>query len=121
MKFSKRAEDLIADFRGLPRVVTGSSRREPAPLEGLLARLQEEYKLDQLSPERNLVENWERVFGPGLAARCHPVRIKDDRALVISVTNQTLRSELQFRKRAILQRIRKLERCEGIRELVIRG
>ena len=121
MKFTKRTEDIIADFRGLPRTVTHSSRKAPTSLQSLLVVLKEQYKLDSPSPERTLVENWDDVFGSSLAQRCNPVRIKDGHTLIISVTNQTLRSELQFQKRAILQKIRKLEHCGGIRELRIRS
>jgi hypothetical protein len=121
MKFSKRTEDIIADFRGLPRTVSSSSRKPPTPLNNLLVVLKEQYKLETPSPERSLVENWEKVFGPSLAGRCHPVRIKDESTLILSVTNQTLRSELQFQKRAILQRIQKLEHCAKIRDLRIRS
>jgi hypothetical protein len=120
MQFTKRTEDIIADFRGLPRTVTASSRKLPTSLDNLLVVLKEQYKLETPSPERSLVENWDSVFGP-LAGRCNPVRIKDEQVLTISVTNQTLRSELQFQKRAILQRIQKLEHCEKINELVIRS
>ncbi|MFU8848059.1 MAG: DUF721 domain-containing protein [Opitutales bacterium] len=120
MKFTKSTEDMIADFRGLPRTVTYASRKQPMPLDNLLVVLKEQYKLDSPSPERCLVENWHTIFGK-LAGRCHPVRIKDDHTLIISVTNQTLRSELQFQKRVILQRIQKLEHCQNIRELRIRS
>ena len=121
MKFSKNIEDVIADFRELPRAVTASSRRDPTPLDNLLVVLQEQYKLEKPSPERSLVENWEHVFGPSLAGRCNPVRIKDDHTLVVSVTNQTLRSELQFMKRSVLKKIQGLEHCKEITDLVIRS
>ena len=120
MQFSKNTEDLIADFRGLPRTVSGSSRRHPVPLDRILSVLKERYKLEEPSPERSLVENWATIFGK-LAGRCNPIRIKDEHILMISVTNQTLRSELQFQKRAILKRVQKLEHCAGIDDLVIRG
>ncbi|MGJ8649617.1 MAG: DUF721 domain-containing protein [Opitutaceae bacterium] len=121
MKFSKSTEDMIADFRGLPHTVTASSRKDPATLDSLLVLLQEQYKLEKPTPERTLVENWEKVFGPKLAARCHPVRIKDEHTLIVSVTNQTLRSELQFQKRAVLKRIHGLENCGDIKDIVIRS
>jgi hypothetical protein len=121
MKFSKNIEDVIADFRGLPRTVTASSRREPTPLDNLLVVLQEQYKLEKPSPERSLVENWEHIFGRKLSGRCNPVRIKDEQTLIVSVTNQTLRSELQFMKRAVLKKIQALDHCEHISELVIRS
>mgnify|MGYP001997773835 FL=1 len=121
MKFSKNTEDMIADFRGLPHTVTRSSRREPTALDGLLVMLQEKYRLEKPSPERSLVENWEAVFGASLCERCHPVRIKDEDTLIISVTNQTLRSELQFMKRAVLKRIQSLEHCADIKDIVVRS
>ena len=120
MKFSKNIEDIIADFRGLPHTVTASSRREPTPLDNILVVLQEKYKLEKPSPERTLVENWEHVFGK-LAGRCNPVRIKDDTTLIISVNNQTLRSELQFMKRSFLKKIQALEHCSEIKDIVIRS
>ena len=120
MAFSKKTEDLIADFRGLPRVVSDSASRAPVPLGNLIVVLTEQYKLEEPSPERSLVENWGHVFGK-LAGRCNPIRIKDNHILMISVTNQTLRSELQFRKREILRKIHKLDHCGEIDELVIRG
>jgi len=119
MNFKKSTEDIIADFRGLPRTVTASSRKQPAPLDSLLVVLKEQYKLEAPSPERTLVENWATVFG-SLSSRCSPVRIKEGR-LIISVTNQTLRSELQFQKHTILRRIQNLEHCKDIRELVVRS
>jgi len=107
--------------RSLPRTVTPSSRKQPIALDNLLVVLKEQYKLEAPSPERSLVENWESVFGSSLAGRCHPVRIKDERTLIISVTNQTLRAELQFQKRAILQRIQKLPHCHQIGDIRIRS
>ena len=121
MKFSKKIEDVIADFRGLPHTVTNSSLKQPTPLDSLLITLQEKYSLEKPSPERSLVKNWEVIFGPSLCERCHPIRIKDERILIISVTNQTLRSELQFMKRAILKRIHSLEYCAGIKDIVVRS
>ncbi|MGC6423925.1 MAG: DUF721 domain-containing protein [Lentimonas sp.] len=121
MKFNKQTEDIIADFRGLPRTVTSASRREPTTLDNLLVVLQEQYKLERPSPERTLVENWETVFGPKLAGRCNPVRIKNGDTLIVSVTNQTLRSELQFQKRAVINKIQSFENCREIKDLVIRS
>lgn len=121
VKFSKNTEDIIADFRGLPHTVTSSSRREPTALDSLLVVLQEKYRLEKPSPERSLVENWEAVFGSSLCERCHPVRIKDEDTLIIAVTNQTLRSELQFMKRAVLKRIQSLEHCADIKDIVVRS
>ena len=89
-------------------------------LDNLLVLLTERYKLEEPSAERTLFEHWGEIFG-SIAGRCNPVRIKDDRTLVVSVTNQTLRSELQFRKRSIIKKIQSLPNCKTVCELVIRG
>jgi hypothetical protein len=121
MPFSKKIEDVIANFRGLPRTVTASSRKPPVPLEELMGLLQEKYKLEQPSPERVIVENWALIFGNKLAGRCNPVRILEGKTLVVSVTNQTLRSELTFMKRSILKKVQQLEHCKEISNLVVRS
>jgi hypothetical protein len=95
-------------------------QRPPVQLDNLALLLTERYKLEEPSPERTLVEHWGEIFG-SIAGRCNPVRIKGGRTLVISVTNQTLRSELQFRKRSIIKKIQSLPNCEAVCELVIRG
>ena len=120
MPFSKSIEDVIANFRGLPRTVTASSRKPPVPLEDLMGLLQEKYKLEQPSPERVIVENWAEIFGKW-AGRCNPVRIQDGKTLVVSVTNQTLRSELTFMKRSVLKKIQALEYCQDVTDLVVRS
>ncbi|MGB0460483.1 MAG: DUF721 domain-containing protein [Opitutales bacterium] len=120
MPFSKPTEDIIADFRGLPRSVSWSSKSMPVSLDNLLIVIKERYKIEAPCPERSLVENWNELFGK-LAGRCNPVRIKDEHTLIISVTNPTLRSELNFKKQYILKKIISLPHCGKIRELVIRG
>ena len=120
MDFTKQVEDIIADFRGLPRTTTESSKHAPVQLDILLERLKEKYKLEKPSAERTIVEHWNEIFET-LAGRCNPLSLKNERTLIISVANQTLRSELQFRKRAILKKIQALPHCENVSELVIRA
>ena len=120
MNFSKSVEDMIADFRGLPRTTTESLQQAPVLLDTVLELVKEKYKLERPSPERTIIENWNDIFG-NLAGRCNPVSLKDGQTLVISVTNQTLRSELQFRKQALLKKIRALPYCENISEILIRA
>ena len=120
MPFFKYRENLISDFLGLPRSQNQNFKRAPASIDSLMVLLREKYKLEQPSPERSLVENWETIFGK-LAGRCNPLRIKDGTVLIISVTNQTLRAELQFQKNSLLKKIQKLEHCESIKDLVIRS
>lgn len=120
MPFSKKIEDLVADFRGLPRTVSEASRNPPISLDNILEQIKEKYNLEKPSPERSIVENWNEIFG-SLASRCSPLSLKEDKILVISVANQTLRSELQFRKQTIIKKIQKLPFCETISDILIRA
>ena len=120
MNFSKHTEDIIADFRSLPRTATESSKRAPVQLENVLEVIKERYNLEKQSAERTIVEHWNEIFGT-LAGRCNPLSLKNGKTLVISVTSQTLRSELQFRKRDILRKIQILPNCQDISELIIRA
>lgn len=120
MNISKQVEDIIADFRELPRTVTASSKHEPVLLDSILEQVKEKYALEKSSPERTIVENWTEIFG-NLAGRCNPLSLKDGKVLIISVANQTLRSEFQFRKRITLKKIQSLPHCENISEIQIRA
>ena len=120
MIFSRAIEDIIADFRGLPRTTTDSLKHEPVPLDKILTIVKEKHNLEIFSPERTIVENWNEIFG-NLAGRCNPSSIKDGKTLVISVTNQTLRSELKFKKKSLLKKIQTLPHCENISEILVRA
>ena len=120
MPFSKQVEDIIADFRSLPRTVTESSRYVPVRLDSVLDVLKEKYNLEKPSAELSIVSHWSELFG-NLSGRCRPLSIKGGNTLIISVANQTLRAELQFRKHTILKKIQQLPYCGIIGELVIRA
>ena len=120
MIFSKQTEDIIADFRELPRTTSESSKHAPIQIDSILGLLEEKHKLQKPCAERILVENWNNIF-ENLAGRCNPLYIKDGRTLIISVSNQTLRSELQFRKRNLLKKIQALPHCENICELLAKA
>ena len=120
MAFSKKQEHLIASFLGIPPIERTLSNKEPVPLNELLGHVTEFYDLDKPSAEKQLVDSWEDIFG-GLSERCYPVKLKDDGVLVISVSNPTLRTEINFHKKAILRKINAIKSCKGVRELVIRA
>ena len=120
MEFSKQVEDMIADFRRLPRTITESERHKPVSLDTVLEQIKEKYKLEKPSPERSIIENWNEIFGK-LAGRCNPLSLKEDKIFIISVANQTLRAELQFQKPTLLKKIQSLPYCENISEILIRA
>ena len=110
----------LSHFRGLPRTVTQSTRHKPVLLDTVLEQIKEKYRLEKPSPERSIIENWNEIFGK-LAGRCNPLSLKEDKILIISVANQTLRTELQFQRPALLKKIQSLPYCENISEIRIRA
>ena len=120
MAFSKRQEQLISVFLGVPPIDRVFSNKDPVPLNDLLEHVTEYYDLNKPSAEKQLVDAWHEIFG-GLSERCYPVKLKDSRILIIAVGNPTLRAEIIFQKKEILKKINAIKSCEGIRELVIRA
>lgn len=60
-------------------------------------------------------ENWEKVVPAELAARCVPAELRDGMTtLVVACESAVARNELEFRKRAILKKIRALPGCAKI-------
>lgn len=118
--FSRKQEAIIANFLGVPSRDCNFSQKEPMSIEDLVGHLVERYDLERPKPEQVLVEAWDVVF-ESFSERCYPVKLTDSGTLIISVTNSTLRSELIFKKNEFLERIKQLNYCEGINDLVIRA
>lgn len=121
MPFSREIENLIADFRGLPRDFDRGYQRPPTPLGNLMSVIRERHRLDQDCPERVLVENWSRIFEGAYAERCHPVRILNEDTLVLAINHPVLRSNIMMDSRRYLQKIQALPLCAGIKKLVARA
>ncbi len=122
MRFSRSVENLIADFKGLPRTAKGEAHfREPTELKHLLEVLNERYKFQQDSPERVLVENWNRIFGEKYAQRCSPLRIVNQNTLIVAINHPVLRSNLMMESRTYLARIQELPLCDSITRIVPRA
>ena len=120
--FSRQQEAIIMNFFGIPREEGDFMSKDPVTMEALVGQFIDRHGLDQpgLRPEQVLVEAWESIFG-SFSQRCFPVKLSESGVLIISVSNATLRSEIRFMKREILKKIQKLEACEGIVDMVIRG
>ena len=117
MKFSRKVENLIANLRGLPEDGNRSAPIEPFKADTLMEVILEKYQLGKPRPEQVIMENWKQIMGPENAHRSCPTRIIRKRRLLVAVANTTLRQELYFHRHMILNRIRRLPGCEGIKEL----
>ena len=118
--FSKKQEAIIANFLGVPNRDCNFSQKDPMTIEDLVVLFVERYDLERPKPEQVLVESWDKVFG-SFSERCYPVKLTDTGTLIVSVTNSTLRSEIIFKKNEFLHRIKQLQYCEDIKDLVVRA
>ena len=115
MKFPRHVENLIATFRGLPP--NRSRARDRAGINtmgSLVDNCIDRYQIGQDTAEEIILSNWPRIVGKVYARRCKPERIDRSGALIIAVTNTTLRRELQFMEDRILTATRSLEGCEKV-------
>ncbi|MGF1452135.1 MAG: DUF721 domain-containing protein [Opitutales bacterium] len=121
MRWTRRAEALISELRGVPAPARhGYDRgtKELAPLvDGLLKRFQ----IAEERVEEKIAANWRWLVGEHYAGRCAPQRISaDGRTLLVFAATAVLCQELLFEKRPILKRLHQIPGCERLRELVIR-
>ncbi len=117
MKYSRRVENLIANLRSVPEDENRSNLSEPFKADSLMEVLEERHNLGKARPEQVILENWKHIMGSENAPRTFPTRIMYKRRLLVSVANATLRQELSFHRHMILNRIRRLPGCNGIKEL----
>ncbi len=121
MKFSRDVENLIAALRGLPEDRTRSILREPRSSEDLMADLTRSYRLDGRTPEEAIQENWAQLVGNANAEYSRLMRIDERRRAIIGVSNPIVRQELFFHRKEVLQRLRALPGCGGIRTILLRA
>jgi len=120
--FSKLAEQLIGDFRGVPNSDPRKMRRRPTrELAAVVEELMVKHQIGRESPEHTIREHWTGVVGTANAAYSNAVRIELDRRLVVHASHAVVRNELFLHRAAIVERIQKLPGCVKVTELHIRA
>jgi hypothetical protein len=120
--FSKAAEQLIGDFRGIPFTEPPKmKRRATTPIAPLIETLLVKYQIGRNSTEQTIRDHWPEIVGAANASYSHPVRIDRGRSLMILVSHSVVRNELFLHRELILERIRKLPACDELRELNLRA
>jgi hypothetical protein len=118
--FSRLAEQLVADLRGVPSELPTRSRPRPTqPLAGLIETLRQEYRLGRDAPEYTLRERWREIVGAAAAGYSHPVTLERNLLLVL-VSHAVVRNELFHHRETILGRIRAVPGCEGVKGINLR-
>ena len=121
-EFSKPAEELIGDLRGIPFDEPRKMKRRPTkPVAPLIEELLVKYQIGRHSPEQTIRDHWVEMVGAANAAYSHPVRIDRGRSLFVLVSHSVVRNELFLHREAILEKIQKLPGCDQVRQLMLRA
>ncbi len=120
MKFSRKTENLIANFRSLPEDRSKSLERTAYPINSLVEVIIEKYRIGQTRREDIILKHWKSIMGIDLAQKCRPLKITKDNIVIISVSSTIIRQELTFHKYRIVERIRKLHGCQVIKNVAFK-
>ena len=120
--FSRLAERLIADFRGVPDTTSGRMRRRPTrEMAGLVEDLLVKHQLGRPSVEQTIRNHWPELVGAANAAYSHATQIDPRGRLAVLVSHSVVRNELFLHRQMIVERIRALPGCAQVRSLLLRS
>lgn len=120
-QFSKLAERLIGDLRGVPHEDPPRSRRRPTKeLATLIEELLQKNQIGRSSPEQTIREKWPELVGSANAAYSHPARI-ERRQLIVLAAHSVVRNELFHHRAEIVARIQELPGCAEVKALHLRA
>ena len=118
--FSKLAEELIGELRGIPTQEPPRARRRPTqPLADLVEQLLQKHHIGRDSPEHTIRENWPAVVGTANASYSHPANIERNQLIVLAA-HAVVRNELFHHRGEIVARIKKLPGCQHVKALNLR-
>jgi len=112
--FDRRTENLIADFRDLPRANKRGKVRKAREIGNLIDGIIDKLDLAKPRLENELKDQWDYVVGQDNIERCQPLKIQGD-ILHIGCTHPTLARDLHMNKRMILKRVKSI--CPSIRDV----
>ena len=120
--FSKLAEELIGDLRGVTFDEPRRSKKRPTlALAGLVESILTQHQIGRDSAEHTIRAHWPALVGAANASYSHAVRIERERRLVVHVAHSVVRNELFMHRGEIVARIQKLAGCGGITDINLRA
>lgn len=119
--FTRQVENLIANLRGFPEDHGRSRIRPIRSIDDLVEKILVRHRVGKSSPEETIRDCWASIVGETNQQFAHPARIEEGRCLVVMINDPVVRQELQFNKKLLIQRIRALAGCGGIREIILRS
>jgi len=119
-QFSKIAERLVADLRGVasddpPR----AKRRNTQELAPLVEQLLQKHRIGRDAPEYTIREHWKEIVGAANASYSHPAAIERNQ-LVVLAAHSVVRNELFHHREEIVARIKKLAGCGHVKAIHLR-
>lgn len=119
-QFSRLAEELVGDLRGIafddPK---RSKKRATQPLTAIVEQLMQKHQIGRSSPEQTIRDHWAQIVGASNAGFSHATTIERKRLLVL-VSHPIVRNELFMHRDAIVARIQKLPGCEDVKSIHVR-
>ena len=120
-QFSKLAEELVADLRGISsEEPKRAKQRATQPLSAVVEQLMQKHQIGRSSPEQTIRDHWAEVVGASNASYSHPVTIERARLLVLT-SHGVVRNELFMHRDEIVERIRKLPGCGEVKSIHLRN
>jgi hypothetical protein len=121
LPFSRLAEELIADMRGVPLDLPKKTRRRTTkPIAALVEELLVRHHIGRAAPEDALRERWPELAGPANASHSHVLQIDQRGRLLVLTSHAVVRQELQMHRATILARVRAVPGCDHVKEVVVR-
>lgn len=120
--FSKLAEELIGDLRGVTSVEPRRQKKRPTKgLTELVEELMQRYQVGRASPEQHIRDHWVTIVGSASAQYAHPSQIDPRGRLIVLASHAVVRNELFLHRQMIVSRIRALPGCAHVKELHLRA
>lgn len=120
--FSRLAEELIGDLRGIPfNEPRRQVKRPTKPLTELVEELLNKFQVGRDAPEHTIRAQWPVIVGPANANYSHPVQIDQRGQLLVLVNHSVVKNELFHHRETILSRIQNLPGCAGVKKLHFRA
>jgi hypothetical protein len=120
-QFSRLAEELVGDLRGVPFDEPRRSRkRATQPIASVLDQLLQRHEIGRSSPEQSIRDHWVELVGSSNASYSHPARIERHQLIVLAA-HAVVRNELFHHRAEIVARIRLLPGCDHVKLLNLRA
>ena len=117
-RLSRHAEDLISSLRRIPSEDPRGIRRKPSKgVAEVIDALRAKYGIGMPTAEQAIRDKWSEVVGPANASYSNAVRIDELGRLIIHATHAVVRNELFMNRTEILERVRRIPGCSGVKRL----